>query len=263
MRKHQRSRRQRSKTTGVRRVARWSGNLALVVVLLACLAWLVPALFGYSRYVITGGSMTGAYDKGSLVFEKPVPVADLEVGDVITYLPPADSGVPNLVTHRITKLEPAEGGGTLFTTKGDANAQADPWHFVLLDQSQPVVEFGVPHAGWIFMALADREVRMLVIGLPAALIALGALGQLVGAIRGRRDGEIPTPAVAAAEPVTAPVEVQLTVPALAVTVSPASPASPAAPAMPDQLIPPQRTSPSHRPSVPAPGPTEAPSRELV
>ncbi|MET3962858.1 signal peptidase [Marmoricola sp. OAE513] len=177
-----------------RRVLRWVATLALVVVMLGCVAWMAPALFGYDRYVITGGSMTGTYDKGSIVFEKKVPVSELEVGDVITYLPPADSGVPTLVTHRILKMEPAEGGGTLFTTKGDANAKPDPWHFLLLDQKQPVVEYGVPHAGWIFIALADRKVRMLVIGLPAALIALGALGQLVGGIRGRRLWEEPTPA---------------------------------------------------------------------
>lgn len=211
MSQHLSPKRKAAKAGGIRRTARWAGTLALVAVMVACLAWLVPALLGYSRYVITGGSMTGAYDKGSVVFEKPVPVAELKVGDVITYLPPADSGVPNLVTHRILKMEPAEGGGTLFTTQGDANPQPDPWHFLLLDDEQPVVQFGVPHAGWIFMALADREVRMLVIGLPAALIALGALGQLVGAIRGRRDWEVPTPAIPALvvpDPVLEPVPVQ-------------------------------------------------------
>ncbi|RYF98732.1 MAG: signal peptidase I [Caulobacteraceae bacterium] len=197
MSQHLSPKHQAAKPGTVRRTARWAGTIALVAVMLACAAWMIPALFGYSRYVITGGSMTGSYDKGSVVFEKKVAVEDLKVGDVITYLPPADSGVPNLVTHRILKMEPAQGGGTLFTTKGDANPQPDPWHFLLLDAQQPVVQYGVPHAGWIFMALADREVRMLVIGLPAALIALGALGQLVGAIRGRRYWEMPAPALPA------------------------------------------------------------------
>ena len=197
MSQHLSPKHQARRNGGLRRAGRWAGTGAMVLVMLACAAWLVPALFGYSRYVITGGSMTGSYDKGSVVFEKPVPVGELAVGDVITYLPPADSGVTTLVTHRILKMEPAEGGGTLFTTQGDANPQPDPWHFRLLDSEQPVVQAGVPHVGWIFMALADRDVRMLVIGLPAALIALGALGQLVGAIRGRRDWEVPTPAVPA------------------------------------------------------------------
>lgn len=166
-----------------RRTARWAINGGIVVVILFCALWIVPSLFGYSRYVITGGSMTGTFDKGSVVFEKPVPVEDLEIGDVITYLPPADSGVQNLVTHRLVDAEPAAGGGTLFTTKGDANPQRDPWKFQLLDSEQPVVRFAVPHAGWVFIALADRNVRLLLIGLPAALIALGALSQLIKAVR--------------------------------------------------------------------------------
>ena len=46
-----------------------------------------------------------------------------------------------------------------------------------------MVRFSVPHAGWAFIALAHREVRMLIIGVPAALIALFALLELVGAVR--------------------------------------------------------------------------------
>jgi signal peptidase len=174
---------------GVRRAARWAVNLLLLAVVLACVTWMVPSAFGYSRYVITGGSMTGTFDKGSVVFEKPVAVADLQVGDVITYLPPADSGVPNLVTHRVVDIEPAEGGGSLFTTKGDANPQIDPWKFQLTAETQPIVQFSVPKAGWVFIALADRQTRMLLLGGPAALIALIALGQIAGAVRGRGDND--------------------------------------------------------------------------
>lgn len=174
------------------RTSRWIVTLVVVAVMLACAAWIAPSFFGYSRFVITGGSMTGTYDKGSVVFEKKVPVDQLEVGDVITYLPPADSGVSTLVTHRIVGIEPADGGGTLFSTQGDASPRVDPWKFKLLDQEQAVAEFGVPHVGWVFVALADREVRMLVIGLPAALIALVALGQLVSALGGGRRKEART-----------------------------------------------------------------------
>lgn len=233
-----------------RRLVRGAATLALVAVVLGCAAWIVPSFFGYSRYVITGGSMAGTYDKGSLVFEKAVPVEDLKIGDVITYLPPADSGVPNLVSHRILEMEPAEGGGTLFTTKGDANPEPDPWHFLLLDDTQPVVSYGVPYAGWVFMALADREVRMLVIGLPAALIALGALGQLVGAIRGRRFWEVPTPAPS----VEAALRARLAAgPAVLEARS-------AVPDVPNPLIPPQRSSPT---TEPVPAPADVPQRELV
>ena len=185
-----------------RRLARWTANLAVVLVIAGCAAWIVPSAFGYSRYVITGPSMTGTYDKGSVVFEKPVAVGDLRVGDVITYMPPADSGVPNLVTHRILRMQKAQGGGVLFTTKGDHNASADPWHFKLLDSTQPVVQHAVPYAGWAFIGLADRQVRMLAVGGPAVLVGLLALAELIGAVRDRRRGSGPAevPAVALTVP---------------------------------------------------------------
>jgi signal peptidase len=172
-----------------RRAVRWTLNLVLFLVVAAGLAWIVPSAFGYSRYVITGPSMTGTYDKGSIVFEKKVPTRDLRVGDVITYLPPANSGVTWLVTHRIHQIQPAAGGGTLYTTKGDHNPTPDPWKFELTSATQPVVRFGVPHAGWVFIALAHRNIRMGVIGVPAGLIALGALAQVVGQLRRRDEDE--------------------------------------------------------------------------
>ena len=51
-----------------------------------------PALMGWERYVIVSGSMTGTYDRGSLVFDELVPTKSLRVGDVITYKPPPGSG---------------------------------------------------------------------------------------------------------------------------------------------------------------------------
>lgn len=166
----------------VRRVARWAVNLLLATVVLACTAWLAPALLGYERYVITGGSMSGTFEKGSVVFERPVPVGELTVGDIITYQPPPTSGVSGLVTHRISRIQRVEGGGRLFSTKGDANEDVDPWRFELTSPTQPVVQLAVPYVGWALIALADREARMLVIGVPAVVIALGALVQLCHAL---------------------------------------------------------------------------------
>lgn len=165
------------------RLTRWTVNVLLVAVTLVAAAYLVPTLLGYERYVITGGSMSGTFEKGSVVFEKPVDVADLVVGDVITYQPPANSGVGNLVTHRIVAAGRSEDGTRAFRTQGDANADRDPWKFSLDEGSQPVVELTVPYVGYGLIALADRETRMLVVGLPAALIALLSLVELAGALR--------------------------------------------------------------------------------
>jgi signal peptidase len=161
-------------------------NVSLLMTTLAGVAYLAPSLLGLERYVITGGSMSGTFEKGSVAFEKPVPVQDLAVGDVITYQPPADSGVPTLVTHRIITIKDTPGAGRQFQTKGDANPDPDPWKFQLVRGEQPVVQHTVPYAGWLFIGLADRTIRMLVIGIPAALVALFSLVELASGIRTAR-----------------------------------------------------------------------------
>jgi signal peptidase len=157
--------------------------LAAVVVVLAGAAWILPSALGYDRYVITGGSMSGTFEKGSVVFTRPVKEEDLEVGDVVTYVPPADSGVTTLVTHRIHDIR-TRNGVPSFRTQGDANADPDPWRFSLDADTQPVVSFHVPVVGHALIALADRDTRVLLIGIPAGVVALIALAQLVRALRG-------------------------------------------------------------------------------
>lgn len=158
-------------------------NLLIVGATLIGVAYLAPSVFGFERYVITGGSMSGTFEKGSIAFEKPVPVEDLKIGDVITYLPPADSGATQLVTHRIISDTVLDDGTRQLQTQGDANPDPDPWKFSLTSETQPVVQATVPHLGWVFVALADRDVRMIAIGVPAALIALVSLVELVRGIR--------------------------------------------------------------------------------
>jgi len=169
----------------VKRLGAWFGTALLAVVTLAATAYVLPSLLGYERYVITGGSMDGTYDKGSIVLERAVPAADLRVGDVITYQPPASSGVSTLVTHRIVRIGHDAAGRQVLRTKGDANPDPDPWRFSLESEQQPVVTASVPYAGHVMIALADRHTRMAIVGIPAAIVALISLVQLIGALRER------------------------------------------------------------------------------
>ena len=157
-----------------RRLLRVGTTLLLSAGVLLGALMVVPALFGIQRYVIVSGSMTGSYDRGSVVFDQVVPTASLKVGDVITYRPPAGAGPDHLVTHRISAIS----ADRVFRTKGDANAVADPWTFTLPDATQARVRAGIPYVGFAIAALSDRRVRMLVIGLPAALIAFTSLAGL-------------------------------------------------------------------------------------
>lgn len=157
-------------------------NVTIGAAILGSLAFVLPGLLGYDRYAITGGSMSGTFERGSLAFEKSVPVADLKVGDIITYRPPVEAGVEGLVTHRIVDIDRGTDADRI-RTKGDANQARDPWTFQLDENTQPRVVYTVPYAGYAFLALADRDVRMLVIGIPAGCIAVLSLIELAGAVR--------------------------------------------------------------------------------
>jgi signal peptidase len=187
------------------RAALWVAVPVLALALAALM--LIPAALGYHRYVITGDSMTESIDRGSIVFDEEVAVSDLREGDVITYDPPASSGVEGPLTHRIETIKEGRGGELRFRTAGDANDAPDPWTFTLDQPTQARVAFDVPYAGYAFAALSIRWVRMLVIGLPALLIAAGLLRRMwreAGEELERRNREGAPAATPAMQPVPAP-----------------------------------------------------------
>ena len=157
-----------------RSVGTWAATL---VALVLGATMVLPALFGAQRYVITGGSMSGTYDRGSVVIDQVVPTRSLQSGDVITFRPPPAAGVRGLVTHRIHAIRTAN-GVRVYRTKGDANAAPDPWELTLPGRRQAKVAFAVPFAGYLIAALDVRWIRIVLIGLPALLIALVTLSGL-------------------------------------------------------------------------------------
>ena len=165
------------------RIGRALSTLIAVAVILAAGLMLIPTLLGYQRYAIVSGSMEPTIPTGSVVYTKPVPVSELAVGDVITFVPPSEYEFTQPVTHRIVEITPAAQGTEVagkpvpegtpqIKTKGDANEAVDPWTMVP-DQDQTArVEHHIPYLGYIYMALSNRWVQLLVIGLPAAVIAV-------------------------------------------------------------------------------------------
>lgn len=163
----------------IARTRKLAGIAATVAVVALAGLMLIPAFFGFQRYVIMTGSMTGTYNPGSIVYDKVVPVSDLKVGDAITYSPPAGASSAKVVTHRIFSIGHDSKGNRIFRTKGDANQSPDPWKFQLSGTTQARVAFSVPYAGRIVMALSSRHTRMILIGGPALVIALLALAGVV------------------------------------------------------------------------------------
>ena len=168
-----------SRPDPVRRAARIAARTGFLLSLVGAAAMLALPLVGYHRYVITGGSMGGTIERGSVAWAKEVPVKDLRVGDVITYEPPRGVGPEGLVTHRIVSIQHDDGTGRReFRTKGDANATADPWTFTLDKPTQATVAFHVPHAGYVLAKASDRTFRTIVVALAALLIVIATLSKL-------------------------------------------------------------------------------------
>lgn len=156
----------------------WLTTTLLVIAGGVAALMLLPALLGLQRYVITGDSMSGAYDRGSVIFSEVVGVDELRVGDVITYRPPPTSRWEGLITHRIVAIGEDRSGRPALRTKGDANDSRDPWRFTISGGDQARAVAGVPYVGYAFAALGVREVRIALIGIPALLVAVGLLAGL-------------------------------------------------------------------------------------
>jgi len=90
--------------------------LVIPLLLLATFVVLATGAIPYKVYVINTGSMTPTIPPGSAVI---VHEGHYRIGQVVTF---GENGLT--VTHRLVSIN-AQG---LTTTKGDANATADPWH---------------------------------------------------------------------------------------------------------------------------------------
>jgi signal peptidase len=165
------------------RIGRALSTIGLVLVLMIAGLMVVPSILGYQRYVIVSGSMEPTIGTGSVVYDKPVPVPDLKVGDIITFVPPPEFDIEMPVTHRIHEISTTAPGtevdgetvaaGTLqFRTKGDANKDVDPWKMVLDKPEQARVEHHIEYLGYVYGFLSNRWAQLLLIGLPALLIAV-------------------------------------------------------------------------------------------
>lgn len=163
------------------------GRLLVLVVIVAPVSVLVllPAGLGLQRYVMTGDSMdsgaAGGIPQGAVVFERAVPVGDLRRGDVITFRPPASSGVDGLVTHRIVSIGPR---GIL--TRGDAEPARDPWVLEPRQATLPRVVYTLPWVGYLYLVIFHPVTRVVLAAAVALLVLLVA-----AEVRRRRERAVP------------------------------------------------------------------------
>lgn len=147
------------------------GVLALVL-LLAVLVVLVPAVTRSTPYTILTSSMEPGLPPGTLVIVKPIEPDEIRIGTVITYQ--LESGEPAVVTHRVLEIQGPSlpGGDPSFITKGDANAEPDA-EPVQAVQLRGAVWYSVPFIGWV-NNIVNGDLRAVVIPIVAGLLFLYA-----------------------------------------------------------------------------------------
>lgn len=152
-------------------LVRRTAGLVSWLAVLGAFAYAGLFLAGYRPVVVYSGSMAPALGVGSLVFVESVPQEQIRPGDVITFTDPHQPG--RLVTHRVVAAVERPEGGLAYRTKGDANANRDPWAIALPAEASRQA-FSVPYVGYALWYAKTREARSLLVGL-AALLVLTAL----------------------------------------------------------------------------------------
>ena len=118
------------------------GVLLMVAVIAVTIPLNVPKWFGLQIYEVLSGSMEPKYPIGSVVYVEAATVADVSVGDAITYT--LGTGSEYVMTHRVTQILSEEKS---FVTKGDAN-EAEDIDPVYFDRLIGKPCFCIPYLGY-------------------------------------------------------------------------------------------------------------------
>lgn len=171
--------------TTSRRIAReaalWIGGALGALCLVSLVAgWALHV----TPLVFASGSMTPAYDVGSLGIARQAPASDLRIGDVVSVV--NDQGVR--VTHRIVAVA-HQGAYAQLTLQGDTNNTPDAQTYVV--SAAPRVAFGVPYAGYVLNAAASPYGVAVTAAAVMGLLFLGFGGSAAGSARRRTRALIP------------------------------------------------------------------------
>jgi len=129
----------------MRRVVKWSTIILLgLLVVIAIVFVLLPAVFASRLGVVYSGSMEPAMPVGAIVWMEPVDPAQIKVGDIIAFNPPWDPDAT--VSHRVIEVIEAPTLG--FYTKGDVNEDPD-FDTVPADNVLARVSFNIHNLGYV------------------------------------------------------------------------------------------------------------------
>lgn len=133
-------------------------QLGIILLLVLGLASLGLMLSG-RVYIVRSGSMEPALMPGDAIVLQPMEQMP-HVGDIITY-----EKQGKLITHRVVGVQDA----AVFTTKGDANENADPWQVQFAD-IRGKMAWRIPYLGYFFAFARQPGGWFLLVILPMAFI---------------------------------------------------------------------------------------------
>ncbi len=107
----------------IRKIVNAVTTVVMMLAVLLALTLVGGRLFGMQTYAVLSGSMEPAYPTGALLYVRKVDPADIQPGQVITFLLDEHT----VATHRVVEVipDPEEAGIYRYRTKGDANEAAD------------------------------------------------------------------------------------------------------------------------------------------
>jgi signal peptidase len=161
---------------------------SILLVLVVCIVGALLVLHGgfvegYELLIVRSGSMAPAIDTGSVVLVATR--STYVVGDIVTFGGTRPDSLPT--THRIVG-DRVQGGDLVFITKGDANETIDEG-VVMPRDIRGAVLFTLPRLGFVLDFARQPLGFLLLIVLPAGLIALDHIATIWNEVRNRRRPE--------------------------------------------------------------------------
>jgi signal peptidase len=179
-----------------------------VIAAIALVAIIIPKIGGGVPLTVLSGSMEPTLPTGSLAVVRPIGADDVQVGDVITYMPHPND--PYLVTHRVIRVELSEAGERTFILQGDANSGPDAP--VRAKQIRAELWYSVPLLGYLNSTLNSETKDWVLIGVASSLFAYAGYTVIRTIVDRRRRQDAPQPdpgtdeAGGAEQPTTADAE---------------------------------------------------------
>ena len=141
----------------------------LAVAALAVLAAVAvgPRLGLYRMETVLSGSMQPTFNPGDVIIVTPEPVTAVRPGQVISYQIPI--GDHHVESHRVIRVL-KRGAHPVIMTRGDNNAEADPWRAQLTSGTAWRERLVIPAVGRVIIWMRQPLLqRVCVLGIPILL----------------------------------------------------------------------------------------------